>query len=49
MGYKNYEKWPCIKCGKLIKVYKPIHQMPPQVKCDKCMEKENKNEKIQLA
>ena len=35
MTYKNYEYWPCVKCGKSIKLLNPLHQMPPQVKCSK--------------
>ena len=34
--HKDYEEWPCIECGKLVKLLKPLHQVPPQVKCDKC-------------
>lgn len=40
----NYEDWPCIKCGKSIRLLKPLHQMPPEVECNECEEKERKVE-----
>ena len=33
---KDCENWPCVKCGSLVKLLKPIHQIPPQIKCEKC-------------
>jgi len=44
--YKDYEDWPCIKCGQMIRLLKPLHQMPPEVKCAKCKGKKRiKNRK----
>ena len=37
---KDYEDWPCIECGRMLRFLKPMHGGPPQVKCKKC-EKEN--------
>lgn len=39
--YKNYEDWPCIKCGRSIRFLKPLHGVP-EVVCEKC-KKENEN------
>jgi len=40
--YKNYEDWPCISCGRIVRLLKPIHEIPPQVECRKCETKGKK-------